>query len=379
MTNHNQDPTQQATAAEAETAAGEDSTAAPLPLAEVAAEPAAPVAPLLITPQGLALNPAWPERLELPEARLSAASDVEDFIRSAGIRQEGDFAAVTRAQVIAWRNAVITSLPDPAAIDARLHTIEALFRDLYGTGAIPRNPANRDFEHYVRQVYEAFLKDGDIAVDVGAHVGTHALPIAQAMAPAGKLYAIEPLPTCRWYLNHHLETQYPHLKENVILYDCALSNYRGEAEFINAVDAPWFSGLKTRVYTVPTALEKIPVQVHTFDALFYGQPHLEYIKIDAEGGEYHILLGAEKCIATYRPIVTFEFGINSIAEYKITAADMAWFWQGRDYHVYTIEGELLETAADFVRCAEYQRTWDYICIPAEKAEGEARILRALLS
>lgn len=40
----------------------------------------------------------------------------------------------------------------------------------------------------------AFLRDGDVAIDVGAHTGDSTLPIALAVGPRGRVYALEPNP-----------------------------------------------------------------------------------------------------------------------------------------------------------------------------------------
>lgn len=50
------------------------------------------------------------------------------------------------------------------------------------------------FESTVRTVYETILSPGDVAVDVGAHVGKHTLPMARLVAPEGKIIAFEPIP-----------------------------------------------------------------------------------------------------------------------------------------------------------------------------------------
>jgi FkbM family methyltransferase len=235
----------------------------------------------------------------------------------------------------------------------------------------------RDFELSIQRVYQAALRDGDIAIDVGAHIGGHTFPMAQALAPRGKVYAVEPLPSCRNSLSNGLTYQFPQLKPVVEILDCALSEYEGESEFIVAVDAPWFSGLQKRVYDSPTALEKIPIQVRTIDGLFLELPALRYIKVDAEGGEFHIFKGAAQCIEKFRPLVSFEFGANTLAEYKITCADMAEFWFSRGYRIYDVDNELMATREVFVQSAEHQRVWDYLAVPAENAELDSIVQEAL--
>lgn len=235
----------------------------------------------------------------------------------------------------------------------------------------------RDFELSVQQVYQAVLRPGDTAIDVGAHVGRHAIPMAQAVAPTGTVYAIEPLPKCNHFLKHTIKTEYRNLQDRIQVLDYAIGDYERQTEFIVAVDALAYSGLQPRTYDVPTKLERIKIQVRTLDSLFLNLPALQYIKVDAEGGEYHIFKGAERCLDKFRPLVTFEFGLNTLAEYHITPADMAEIWFSRNYKIYDVNGRQLETREQFIQSAEWQRVWDYISVPAENAPLDTLIQEAL--
>ena len=242
---------------------------------------------------------------------------------------------------------------------------------------INEGTANPDYEQRVQAVYESVLQSGDHAIDVGAHVGRHTIPIAQAVAPTGKVIAIEPLPACRKGLAKCIATHYPQLQEVVTRMPYALSDYEGNARFVVAKDALWFSGLEERVYDVPTRTRRIKVSVKTLDALFLTLPALRYIKIDAEGGEFHIVKGGARCIEKFRPLVTFEFGANSIAEYKITPEHMALFWRDAGYDVYDINGSFLSSVDEFVQSATLQHVWDYVAVPAEETTLKSTVLSAL--
>jgi predicted methyltransferase len=51
----------------------------------------------------------------------------------------------------------------------------------------------KDFEAVLRRVYESVLKPGDVAIDAGAHIGSHTFPMALTVGPEGKVYAFEPI------------------------------------------------------------------------------------------------------------------------------------------------------------------------------------------
>src|SRR5262249_29762449 len=143
----------------------------------------------------------------------------------------------------------------------------------------------------------------------------------------------------------------------------ALSDYVGKSEFCLVVNAPAFSGLRTRTYDIPAQLESINVRVTTIDRQFKRLKRLDCIKIDAEGGEYHILRGAVASLNHHRPAVAFEFGLSAIGEYRISCADMGEFWRERNYLIYDILGRKIETVEHFVESSTRQEVWDYVAIP----------------
>ncbi len=223
-----------------------------------------------------------------------------------------------------------------------------------------------DYECHLQEVYEAVLGSGDFAVDVGAHLGRHAIPMARRVFPSGRVFAFEPLPACRSALDRKVAGLFPELAAVLEVSADALGEEDGSAEFVVARDAPGYSGLRERPYDGPTRLERIQVRVRRMDDLFLGLPSLRFVKVDAEGGELHILRGARGCLGKFRPVVAFECGARALAGYGDRPADVAALWASLGYHVYAIDGELL-TAGDFVRRATEESTWDYFAVPAEDA------------
>ena len=219
-----------------------------------------------------------------------------------------------------------------------------------------------DYEQLLEKFYRTLLKPGDVAIDAGAHTGRHTVPIAQMVVPGGKVFAFEPLPIARAQLERIVAGN-----SAVVLQPFALADREGEDEFVVAVDMPAYSGLKTRVYDGPTRVERIRVDVRTLDGLFAHADRLDYIKIDAEGGELGILRGATALLERFAPVVTFEFGANSLGSYGITVEDMAEFWHDRPYVIYDILGRPLDSPR-FAASAVTQEVWDYIALPAPRAE-----------
>ena len=221
-----------------------------------------------------------------------------------------------------------------------------------------------DYEQLLEGFYTTLLRPGDVVVDVGAHTGRHTLPMIRAVAPGGQVFAFEPLPMARAQLERSIADRGP----GVTVFPYALADREGTDEFVVALDLPAYSGLKTRIYDAPTRLERISVEVRTLDGVLAGQRSVRYVKIDAEGGELGILRGATSMLARQRPVVSFEFGANSLASYGISVRDMAEFWSGKAYVLHDILGNPLD-AGEFERSAVTQNVWDYLATPAEIADA----------
>ena len=233
-----------------------------------------------------------------------------------------------------------------------------------------------DYERIVQEVYEAILHPGDTAVDIGAHIGRHAIPLARCVGPAGNVIAVEPLPGCREELRRRLTRECPELFAAVQIVPFALSDQAGSGVLVVAEDILAHSGLREMPYPAPTRISRIPVQLETLDELCGEMEALHYVKLDAEGAELHILRGGAACLEKFRPVVAFEFGTFSNREFGVEPADMARFWAELDYHVYAITGQQLGEV-DFDRRARARDIWDYVAVPSENLALNRQISRAL--
>jgi FkbM family methyltransferase len=189
--------------------------------------------------------------------------------------------------------------------------------------------------------------------------------MSQAVSPDGRVHAFEPVPSAREQLKKAAIASDPN-GDVIVIYPYALSDRQGVSEFIVAIDLPEYSGLKTRIYDAPTRIERIEVELRSLDSLFENAIRLDYVKIDAEGGELGILSGAATILDLLNPVVTFEFGANSIGGYSISVEDMDSYWRCRPYALYDILGRLLNSE-QFVKSAVKQEVWDYLALPRERA------------
>jgi FkbM family methyltransferase len=153
------------------------------------------------------------------------------------------------------------------------------------------------YESMLEAVYRAALQPGDVAVDIGAHVGRHTFPIARAVGPAGKVFAFEPLPTVYADLCRSVETARSAERDlaAIVIHNLALGEEEGEAKFVFVPDFPEYSGFRKRTYHDGSVRkETIDVRVRRLDSFRAELGKVQFIKIDAEGGELTIQRGARR-------------------------------------------------------------------------------------
>jgi len=200
--------------------------------------------------------------------------------------------------------------------------------------------------------------------------------MAQKVSPGGNVFLYEPVPSCHDAIrNDPRWSDYSGLMQ---LFPYALGNANGTTEFVVATDLLAYSGLKERVYDAPTGTENISVELRRLDDLFpFGAPNIAYIKVDAEGGEFDIFVGATRVFGRDRPLVSFEFGMNSASAYGTTPEMVFSFWRSLDYRLADILGRDTDRE-EFSASAYHQKVWDYLAIPEERHAETMDMYREIL-
>ncbi len=141
-------------------------------------------------------------------------------------------------------------------------------------------------------LFQRCLSPGDVAFDVGAHVGYYTLLAATRVGMAATVFAFEPNPRNLRHLRHHVEING---LENVEIVPVAVADAVGVARFEQG------SGSGTGHLGDAGALE---VPTLTLDA-FVAQRGVvpQVIKIDVEGAELRVLHGARQLLQDHHPVL----------------------------------------------------------------------------
>lgn len=162
--------------------------------------------------------------------------------------------------------------------------------------------AGRPTEPATTALFRRLLQPGDTYIDVGAHVGFHALAAAQCVGPAGRVLAVEPQPyNCARLL---INSQANDL-ENVVVLMSAAGDHdgmivlhdqkRNDKARLSVVEGAGISDVATRF--------EVPIQ--TIDSLRarHAPGPVRLLKIDVEGYEREVLAGAARTLPETQNLV----------------------------------------------------------------------------
>jgi len=164
-------------------------------------------------------------------------------------------------------------------------------------------------ETYILETVKKEVKEGDIVVDIGAHIGYYALLEARIVGEKGKVYAIEPVPENIELLRKNIElNEY----SNVEVYQLAIGDRKGFVPMYVAKQSN-ISSLREIDYYVAADIitEEINVEVITLDDFLENRPYPNIIRMDVEGYEYQVIKGMKKILEKQLPLtlfIEFHFG-----------------------------------------------------------------------
>jgi FkbM family methyltransferase len=167
------------------------------------------------------------------------------------------------------------------------------------------------YEPGIVTTFEKHVNEGDICIDVGANIGHHSIIMSQLVGPKGKVFAYEPIPAMREQMNESLELN---KITNVTIIENALSDAPGILHLhVNTSNVAGSSFVNSNQGS------DISVEVRTLDSFTY--PVVNFMKIDVEGFEYHVLLGAKETILRCKPRILLEYSPEYYARYDNTHSE----------------------------------------------------------
>jgi FkbM family methyltransferase len=149
---------------------------------------------------------------------------------------------------------------------------------------------------------QRFMKSGDVAYDIGANAGYFTLVMSKIAQTTGKVFSFEPDPKNFRALQTNIRNN--GLK-NAVAFQKAVSDTTGTVAF-----ATFEYSLVGHIVTAntPEDAKLIEVKSISLDDFVYTEqfPSPSLIKIDVEGAEDRVILGADRLLREAKPVILAE-------------------------------------------------------------------------
>jgi FkbM family methyltransferase len=218
-----------------------------------------------------------------------------------------------------------------------------------------------EFEYHLIRFIVERLRDQSVVLDIGAHHGEFAVPIAYEMKQrqlASRVWSFEPDPDNFGILQHNLSVN--DLSAYAELHMVAVADHAsGTAELVCPADNSSNTLASNAAFAIgdelPTARRRV-VNTVRVDDLAFGSATVGIVKLDIQGSEPEGLRGAASTLTRHRPVVIVE-----VVETWPRAGEVDRILRGLGYtiHGLTRSGTLvpLDDPRVFV-------SWDWIALPA---------------
>jgi FkbM family methyltransferase len=163
---------------------------------------------------------------------------------------------------------------------------------------------------------------GEVAVDVGANIGSYTLPLARNFR---NVVAFEPSHTYCDVLRRNVALNG---LRNVRVYQMALSDVDGQVPLY--VRHGGSSSLNSNHYGLPFD-NMAYVSAGKLDSLSSTLGHPDFIKIDAEGHEFSVLSGATQILSELKPTIAIEVHSARDSSHSPCACQVCKMLTGLDY------------------------------------------------
>lgn len=190
----------------------------------------------------------------------------------------------------------------------------------------------------------AILRDDDVVLDIGAHVGTFAIPVAAHLGSRGRVIAIEAHPDIFRLLTHNIDRN--DLGDRIEAHQALLaapnSPPRSAVLLTNNTGGTWFQ--QTSVFARDALA---PLTMDAWVERQHGEVTPTVIKLDVEGAELEILRGADVTVATKRPLLMVEVSRVQLERHGTSVAHLERWFTDHDYDLHVSMGARNTASSEF--------------------------------
>ncbi|HXZ87759.1 MAG TPA: FkbM family methyltransferase [Candidatus Binataceae bacterium] len=216
--------------------------------------------------------------------------------------------------------------------------IKSLVEKVTGVRLFRKLPRGIDVLDDIRNYLPGF--EMKIIFDVGANTGQSAQSYLNKF-PQASLYCFEPVQSTFEKLQESLPAG-----ANVSTFQIALGANTGTGEMVLEGDPDMhFLRGTCREVTVDAATRLETVNIDTLDnfCATHNVGHIDYLKIDTEGADLDVLIGAQRMLAERRiDLVEVEAGMNPGNQRHVPFEKLKSFLESRNYYLFGIYEQVEE-------------------------------------
>jgi FkbM family methyltransferase len=197
------------------------------------------------------------------------------------------------------------------------------------------------FEPSTSRALAAHVKPGMTVLDVGANIGAHTLNLARLVGPSGRVHAFEPTAFAYAKLLRNLALN-PALASRVITHQCFLTREILDGPPQNVYSSwPLVRSHNLHPKHRGQAKSTDGAQAKTLDRIILeqGDPAVDVVKIDVDGFEYDVLLGAKALLSRHKPALVMELSPTMLAERGYSDEELISFLLSCGYRLFDEKAE----------------------------------------
>lgn len=223
-----------------------------------------------------------------------------------------------------------------------------------------------NFQKHVTENKFLNLPKNAVIFDVGANVGIMALHFAKK-APKGTVYAFEPTHFAWKKLQKNLELNQK-IAQNIETVQTFVSSEEKKQSEIKAFSS-WKINKEVGSDQHPVhggkAMSTEGVPTTTIDEFVKEKNigRLDFIKIDTDGHEFDVLLGARNTLRKFKPQIIFELGQYVMEERGISFMDYEGFFSKLGYRLSNAANNKSITTTNYLQLVPGKGTIDVLALP----------------
>ncbi len=182
-------------------------------------------------------------------------------------------------------------------------------------------------------LFRNIVQEGDVVLDLGAHIGYYTLLFAQLVGPQGKVYAFEAHPDNAALLRKSIaESGY----DNVVIENKAVWEKTGKFPLYEASHC----SEDHRMSAAPDHSASITIDAVALDDYFPSDMHVDFIKMDIQGAEGHALKGMKDLLASQKQVsIVTEFEPECLDRSEVGTQAFLHLLTEQGFNCYDLEGD----------------------------------------